>query len=314
MSVAGHQVPPFFKRGPAPLARLIFFVALSLALLVADLRFRYLEGIRQVIGAIVYPLQQTASAPLDLMQGAAAYFASLTSVQAENALLKRKQLEVANSLLRQQQLDLENQRLRELLDMQQRQDIPAVVADILYSVRDPFSRKVIIDRGMQHGIAAGQAVVDDAGVIGQVTRVFPLQSEVTLLTDKDQAIPVQVARNGMRAIAFGLGDGQIELRFLATNADIVEGDTLTTSGLDGIYLPGLPVAKVVRVERDASHNFARVICAPIGGVEKHNLALVLGTRVAPPPLPVEAESVEKPLKTKKGKAQRNKGADNAAHP
>jgi rod shape-determining protein MreC len=139
---------------------------------------------------------------------------------------------------------------------------------------------VIIDKGSQHGIAAGQAVVDDIGVIGQVTRVFPLTSEVLLLTDKDQAIPVAVQRNGLRAVLAGAGAGMMELRFLAANAEVQVGDILVTSGLDGVYLPGLPVAKVVKIDRDSSYSFARIICAPLAGVERHGLALVLGA--APP--------------------------------
>ena len=140
-----------------------------------------------------------------------------------------------------------------------------------YGARDPFSHKVFIDKGSQEGIAAGEAVVDDRGVIGQVTRVFPLQSEVTLISDKDQPVPVQVVRNGLRAVVFGAGEGLLELRFLSANADVQNGDVLVTSGLDGVFLPGLPVAKVVRVERDNVYAFARVLCQPAGGVDQYGL-------------------------------------------
>jgi rod shape-determining protein MreC len=176
-------------------------------------------------------------------------------------------------------------RLRALLDMRARQPVEGRIAEILYAARDPFSRRVIIDKGIQHGISAGQAVVDDIGVIGQVARVFPLTSEVLLLTDKDQAIPVEVQRNGLRAVLAGAGAGMMELRFLAANAEIQVGDILVTSGLDGVYLPGLPVAKVARIDRDSAYSFARITCAPLAGVERHGLALVLGARTALPPQP-----------------------------
>lgn len=301
MSVVGHQPPPFFKRGPAPLARLAFFVILSLSLLVLDLKYRYLELARQGVAVALYPLQRAAYTPVDLYEQLSDYFSSLTAVQRENAQLKRKELESANWLLRQQHLELENQRLRELLDMKARQPVSGTLAEILYAARDPFSRRVIVDKGSQHGIAAGQAVVDEAGVLGQVTRTYPLQSEVTLVTDKNQAIPVKIVRNGLRSVLFGASGGQLELRFLAANADVQPGDLLVTSGLDGVYLPGLPVAKVLRVDRDAAYSFARILCEPVAGVEKHGQVLVLGLREALPQQIEEAETLEKPTKGKRGR-------------
>lgn len=301
MSVVGHQPPPFFRRGPAPLVRLAFFVILSLALLVLDLKYRYLELARQGVATVLYPLQRAAYTPVDLYEQLGDYFSSLAAVQRENVQLKRKELESANWLLRQQHLELENQRLRELLDMKARQSVSGTIAEILYTARDPFSRRVIVDKGGQHGIAAGQAVVDEAGVLGQVTRVYPLQSEVTLVTDKNQAIPVKIVRNGLRTALFGASGGQLELRFLAANADVQPGDLLVTSGLDGVYLPGLPVAKVLRVERDAAYSFARILCEPAAGVEKHGQVLILGSREALPPQVVETEARDKPAKGRKAR-------------
>jgi len=300
MSVAGHQPPPFFKRGPAPLARLTFFVIVSLVLLGVDLRYRYLETARQTVALITYPLQRASATPADFLREVGSYFTSVSALQSDNARLHLRQVEAAGVLLRQQQLEQENQRLRELLEMKERQSARGTIAEVLYSARDPFSRKVIIDKGSQQGIAAGQAVLDDVGVIGQVTRVFPLMSEVTLITDKDQAVPVQVARNGLRSVVFGAGGGALELRYLAANADVRPGDTLVTSGLDGIYLPGLPVARVTRVERDNVYSFARIVCEPAGGAEQHGMVLVLEKREAPlPPPPDDADKTEKPAKGKK---------------
>jgi rod shape-determining protein MreC len=230
------------------------------------------------------------------MESAAAYFVSVSALQNDNAELKRKNVEIAGERLRQEQLIEENQRLRSLLEVKQRHGADGVVAEILYDARDPFRRKVIIDKGLQHGVAAGQVVIDDAGVLGQVTRAYPLQAEVTLLSDKDHAIPVQNSRTGLRAVAFGIGPGQMELRFLAPNSDVQNGDVLVTSGLDGVYLPGMPVAKVVRVDRDAAYSFARILCEPAAGIERHSFVLVLSRHEAPPPPPTEEEAKDRAVK------------------
>lgn len=305
MPVVGHQPPPFFKRGPAPLARLAFFVILSLALLVLDLKYRYLELARQGVATALYPLQRAAYTPVGLYERFGEYFTSLAAMQEENARLKRKELEAANWLLRQQHLEQENQRLRALLDMKAKQPVSGVLAEILYAARDPFTRRVIVDKGGRHGIAAGQAVVDETGVLGQVTRVYPLQSEVTLVTDKNQAVPVKILRNGLRTVLFGATGGQLELRFLAANADVRPGDVLVTSGLDGIYPPGLPVARVARVDRDAAYSFARILCEPVAGVERHGQVLILGLREFPaaPPQFDETERRDTPSKRKRVRKQ-----------
>ncbi|HMV54917.1 MAG TPA: rod shape-determining protein MreC [Rhodocyclaceae bacterium] len=300
-SVVGHGPPPFFKRGPAPLARLFFFLIVCLVLLIADLRYRYLETLRQAIAVVAYPIQAAAYAPVDVARSVSDYFSSVRSLTESNAELVRKQVEVAGRLLRQDGIEQENARLRALLDLKARQPSSGVVAEILYNTRDVFSRRVIIDKGTQHGIATGQAVIDDAGVIGQVTRVYPLQAEVTLLTDKDQAVPVQITRNGLRAVMFGAGNGQLELRFLAANADVQVGDAVVTSGLDGIFLPGLPVAKVMRIDRDSSYSFARILCQPAAGIEQHGTALVLASREALPVVPDQAPVRDAPAKAKRGR-------------
>jgi rod shape-determining protein MreC len=187
---------------------------------------------------------------------------------------------------------MENTRLRALLDMRSRVQVNAQVAEVIYAVRDPFSRRVVVDKGLTQGIAPGSPVVDDVGVIGQVTRVYPLNAEVTLLSDKDQALPVQIARTGVRAVMFGAGSGMLELRYLATDVDLREGDRIVTSGLDGVFAPGLPVARVKSVDRDGSGGFVRILCVPLAGIEAHSTVLIMapGTPVIPdtgttPPAP-----------------------------
>ena len=284
MSFVGHQPPPIFKRGPAPRARLFVFVAVCLALLVADLRFRYLEVMRNALSVVTYPLQMAASTPADVVRNASRYFGTLIDVQLENADLRRHQLGAGERLLRFEHLEQENAHLRELLQMSRRVETRSIAADILYNAPDPFARKVILDRGAQQGVEPGLAVVDANGVIGQVTRVHPIQAEVTLLTDRNQSIPVSVVRNGVRGVLYGVGRGMLEMRHVLADVDIRPGDQLVTSGLDGVFVPGLPVATVTRVNRDADA-FARIDCEPLAAIERSVQVLVVGRAAYPPPPP-----------------------------
>ncbi len=306
-----HTPPPFFVRGPAPLVRLAFFASLSLALLVLDARFRYAASLRSVLSLAAFPLQQVALLPLPAAEGVARYFASQSQLREENEALRSRLLASAQGAQRYEAAAAEASQLRRLIGAAERSETKSMPAEILYSGRDPYSRKVIIDRGGQHGVRAGSPVVDEVGVIGQLTRARAFVSEVTLLTDKDQAVPVQVLRNGLRAIAFGGGgSGLLELRYMAANADIVNGDQLVTSGIDGTYPPGLPVASVVRVERDASYTFARVLAQPSAGVERGRYALVLSSEARLPPYPEDlaAERDRKGAKARKAKKKDGDGS------
>ena len=287
MAGMDHAPPPFFKRGPAPLALLTFYIAVSLAIFVVDLRVKSLDLFRQSIALVVDPVQRVAQTPGSLVDYAAGYLRGLKELQQENSDLKHAQLSTAPNLQRLAQLESENERLRKLLSVKEREKASGQVAQILYTARDPFSRKVIVDKGQQAGITAGQPAIDEAGVVGQVTRVFPFSAEVTLITDKSQAIPVQVVRSGQRSVVFGLGNGQLELRYMPANADVQVGDVLVTSGLDGIFLPGFPVAKVVNIERDSAYSFARIFCTPLAGVENFGELMVLDPRQPLPERPPE---------------------------
>lgn len=288
MAGNNHAPPPFFKRGPAPLALLTFYVAISIAIFILDLRFRSLELVRQSITLLVDPVQRVAQTPGSLVDYANTYLQGMRALDEENKALKHAQMQTAPDLQRLTQLEAENERLRQLLSVNEREKANGLVAQILYTARDPFSRKVIVDKGQQSGITAGQPAIDEAGVVGQVTRVFPFSAEITLITDKDQAVPVQVVRTGQRSVIFGLGSGQLELRYMPANADVQVGDMLVTSGLDGTYLSGFPVAKVVNIERESAYSFARIFCTPVAGVENFGELMVLKPRQALPPQPPES--------------------------
>lgn len=304
-----HTPPPFFKRGPAPLVRLFFFASLSLALLVLDARFRYAEGLRSVLALAAYPLQRAATAPIDFLRTVGDYFSVQAQLFEENATLRAKNLALSQAAQRYETAEAEAAQLRRLIGAAEKLEVKSTPAEILYSGRDPYSHKIFINLGERQGVKPGSPVADEAGVVGQVTRVHPLISEVTLITDQDHVVPVQVVRNGLRAIAFGAGpSGMLELRFTAGNAEIQNGDRLVTSGIDGIYPAGLPVATVVRIERDAEHSFARVICRPAAGVDRGRFVLVLSDETARPPRPEEAQS-GKERRSEKARRARAKERD-----
>ncbi len=289
MSAIGHTPPPFFNRGPGPLVRLLFFVSISLALLVVDLRFHTLEWVRLSLATAIWPLQRAAWLPIEAAEDIGHYFVRQTDLLNQNKILRQQRLEASKLILRQRYLEEENRRLRELVDMRASLPVEGRLAEIIYAARDPFVHRVFIDKGLQQGIKAGQVVVDEQGVMGQVVRSFPLTAEVSLLTDKQQAIPVVVQRTGLRAILSGTGNGTLEVQFLASSVDVQVGDYLVTSGLDGVYLPGLPVAKVSKVQRDDAYAFARILCEPVAGIESHSLVLVLAPR---PVVPMDIGAVQ----------------------
>lgn len=272
-----QQTPAFFVRGPSPFARLVFFAAVSLALMATDSRLHYLTEIRQGFIALLHPLQIIANAPSNLYLGAKEYLVTHDTLLQDNRQLMQQALTQSVDLQRLQSLQAENEHLRNLLGAAQALTQPARLGEILHMGRDPFTHKVVVNIGSRQGIVAGQAVVDGAGIIGQVTRVYPFSSEVTLITDKELAIPIQIERNSLRAIAFGHGrDTTIDLPYLPANVDIRKGDKLITSGIDGVYPTGLAVATVTQIERNPDSPFAKITCTPIAGIENHRQLLLLG--------------------------------------
>lgn len=302
--------PPLFKQGASARAKVVFFALIAIALLAVDARMQSLAVLRQLLGTALYPLQAVALLPRDALYAVGGYFTSQTRLERENAELRRQAAENARALQQAQFLAGENRKLRQLLGIRDQLAVPSVTSEILYDTRDPFTRKIVLDRGSRQGVAPGQPVIDDDGVVGQVTRVFPFTAEVSLLTDKDQAIPVQVLRNGLRSVAYGRGQsGLLELRFMVANADIQNGDVLVTSGIDGVYPAGLAVARVIRIESKASGSFAQILCEPLAGLGRYRQLLVLLTEAQPLPLAApEADGAD----TKEGKGAKEAPGARAA--
>jgi rod shape-determining protein MreC len=298
-----YAPPPLFNQGVSARARLAFFAFLAIALIIIDSRIKALETVRVGVGVVLYPVQQALLVPGRAVDAVGDYFTSVSTLQRENEALKRQQVENAQALLQAKQSEQENERLRKLLSARERARNNAILGTVLYESRDRFSHKLVLHVGTDDGVRAGSPVIDDVGVVGQVTRVFRNTSEVTLLTDKDQSIPIQIVRNGLRGVAFGGADpGTLDLRFMAANADVENGDVAVTSGLDGVYPVGLPVGKVITVERAAKDQFARIVLSPSAGVENHTYLLVL--LLEPSALPAAPGPVQPEVPVRRGGGKR----------
>jgi len=269
--------PAFFKQGPSAISKLLFFSALSLLLMVADVRFHVTQPLRAALSVALYPVQWLAMRPQAFAQFSGEYLESLQDAQADAKEVRQKLLLQSQRAAQVEQLTLENQQLRALLNLQERLNTVGFVAEVLYDAADPYTRKLIINKGMTNGVKPSAPVMDEHGILGQVTRVLPLVSEVTLVTDREHSIPVLNTRTGARGVAYGESGGAplLELRFMATNADIEVGDQLTTSGVDGVYPPGVPVGIVTKVERRAETAFARILCEPVGRVQGARHVMVI---------------------------------------
>ena len=290
-----RHAPSFLRQGPSPVSKLILCSALALFLMVADARFKVTDPLRNLVALALYPVQWLMLKPVEAMGQSAGYLQALQRSQAEAAGARQALILMSERATQADQLLQENARLRGLLGLRDRLVTSAQAAQILYDSADPYTRRVVVDQGGSHGVEIGSPVMDESGVLGQVTRVYPYLSEVTLLTDREQAIPVLNSRTGARGVAYGDPSprgGMMELRYMSATEDVKEGDLLTTSGVDGVYPPGLPVARVLHVERRADSAFARIYCRPIAQIEgtRHVMLLKsvadqLPARPQPEPVP-----------------------------
>ena len=282
--------PPFFRQGPSALTKVALCSALALFLMAADSRWQVVQPLRAALATALLPVQRALQVPVDLASGGAGYLQGLKDAQAAENAARQQLARQAERAARVEQLAAENERLRALLGLQPALQVKSLAAELLYEAGDPYSRKIFINRGASAGVVAGAPVVNEAGVLGQVTEVYPLSSVATLLIDREAAIPVLNTRTQQRGAAYGGAEGgsALELRFMAANADVQVGDLLATSGVDGVYPPGLPVAKVARVDRRSDAGFARIVLAPVAPLDNLRHLLVLepiGRQMPPRPEP-----------------------------
>lgn len=281
--------PPMFKQGLSAVAQLTIFSALAIFLMVADTRLRITEPLRALVATVLHPVQRALLVPVEMVRGGGEYMRGLSVAIEREHEAERKLVEQAARLGRIELLEAENARLRALLELRPGLAAQTRAAEVLYDAPDPYTRKIIIDKGATQGVVGGSPVIDETGVLGQVTRVYPLTSEVTLLIDKDAIIPVFNTRTQVRGVAYGdPTTGGMELRYMATNADVREGDELTTSGVDGVYPAGLAVARVTRVDQRADTSFAKILLSPVAMLANAHHVLVVqpvGEQLPPPPPP-----------------------------
>ena len=282
--------PPFFRQGPSALTKLALFSALAVFLMAADSRWRMTKPVRTALVTGLLPVQRALQVPVDLSVNSLRYLQGVKEAQGGETAARVQLARLSERAARTDQLSAENARLRALLELPPALQVRSIAAELLYVAADPFSRKLFINRGASQGVRAGSPVINEMGVLGQVTEVYPLSAVVTLLVDRDAAIPVLNTRSEQRGAAYGGAEGgsAMELRFMAGNADVQVGDVLTTSGVDGVYPPGLPVAKVARVDRRSDAGFARILLTPSAGQDNLRYLLVLepmGLQMPPKPEP-----------------------------
>lgn len=261
--------------------RLALCIVLSVALLAADSYFKLLDPVRRLLTFPLYPLQWAVNEPARLTRQANEYVSTQTSLQSENARLREENLHLSVQLTRQKTIDRELTELKRLLGLYKHNIRVVSAAEVLNTGNDPFAYRLIIGSSSGAAFQAGQPVLDSGGLLGLVTQVQPMGTEVTLAVSKGQMIPVMIERTGERTILYGYGGG-VELRYLPQYADVKTGDLLVTSGIDGIYPSGLPVAKITAVERNAGAQFVRVNCQPLAGMQRARYVLVIENAPAEP--------------------------------
>jgi len=277
--------PPFFRVGLAPLTKLIFFSALSLLLMFGDKQLQFTKPLRAGLSTLILPVQWLVLQPGEVLSVIGTYFQSLNQAQKNLQAAELKMLQQSLRSQQVEQLQIENQNLRLLMDLQASIAVSFQTAEVLFDVPDPYNQRIVIDRGQLKNVALGSPVIDAGGVVGQVTRVYPLTSEVTLLTDRNQSIHVLNSRTGARNITSGdvmAGQPMIELKFVPASADVKEGDLLTTSGIDGVYPAGLQVARISHIERRVDISFARIHASPLAELKGRHVLILQPTAVSAP--------------------------------
>ena len=281
-----RSAPPIFRQGLSATSKTLLLGLLAVLLMAADHRMQISQPIRSGVALVLSPLQWLSLQPVHAFNALTRYFGDLENAQDAALNFQTRTIAQAQRLQQVEQLSQENAHLRQLLDLRAQVAGPAKAVQVLYDTSDPYTQRVVVDRGLMAGIVPGSAVIDTAGVVGQVTRVYPLVSEVTLLTDRAQSIPVMNARSGSRYVAHGdpqtLG-GSLDLKFVPAGADMQKGDLLTTSGIDGVYPAGLHVGRIARIDRRVDSSFARVHAEPMATERGRHLLVLLPVKDWPEP-------------------------------
>ncbi|MHB1093750.1 MAG: rod shape-determining protein MreC [Thiobacillus sp.] len=264
-----------FARRLSPTARLVIWLLIGLSCVVVDVRYHALDGLRSGFSLLLQPVREVVRAPVNVAIELTGFFTRHRLLQKERDALLAERTQLMLDVNRAAELARENAELRTLLQLQTRPDRKVVHAALLYQGHDWFAQRLTLDEGSGAGLRIGLPVIDVNGLVGQVTRVYPGSSEVTLVSSVNQLTPVFVERTGQRGLAAGGGHGQMELRYMPSQANLRVGDRLLTSGIDRVYPAGIPVATINRVSRSQSNPYLRVDCLPLAGLDRSRGVLVL---------------------------------------
>ncbi len=283
----------------------------------ADHRTHMLDGVRSTVSVLLYPLQTIASTPTDVGNWLGEQFTSHQTLIDENQQLRSENLLLKAQLQIFASLQAENIRLRSLLKSSRKLRDQMLIAETIAVDLDPYKRQIVINKGQQSGIYAGQPILDAYGIMGQVINPGIASSSAILITDPSHAIPVQVNRNGLRTVLYGTGAANyLEILNLPNNADIEIGDLLITSGLGGRFPEGYPVATVVDIKRDPGQPFARIIAEASAHLEQsHEVLLVMAQEHEPQLLSETLQDDENQSDSSGSKTDKSsaKAADGASH-
>lgn len=264
-----------FARRLGPTARLVIWLVIGIVCVVADARYHALEGLRSGFSVLLQPARTMMRAPSEVSSELSGFFVRHRQLQKQRDALLAERAQLVTRVNEAGELSRENVELRGLLRLQARPGQKIVHAALLFRGHDWFAHRITLDQGAGAGLRGGLPVVDASGLMGQISRVYPGSSEVTLVSSTQQLTPVFVERTGQRGLAAGSGQGRLELRYMPAQTDIRTGDRLLTSGIDRIYPAGIPVGVVTRVSRSQSSPYLRVDCEPVAGLEQSRAVLVL---------------------------------------
>jgi rod shape-determining protein MreC len=295
LQIAGIRI-----RAPSNLTRFVLLALLAVALMLLDARGHHLQRIRAGLTVLFTPIQLLAAVPVRAGGAVVDFFRGDTALREELERLRREQPLLLARLERFEALAAENVHLRALLGTSALVADKAVAAELLEVASEPFRRTIVIAKGAKDGLYVGQPVIDAFGIRGQVTEVGVYQSRAILITDPDHALPVQVSRNGLRAIAFGTGDADtVSVRYLTASADIREGDLLVSSGLGGGFPFGYPVARITKIVNNPNESFLDITATPVAQLGHHKEVLLIWPAKSAPPTARNPEPAPRPAEAKK---------------
>ena len=264
----------FARKGMKPASKLIVLSIVCVAAMMLDSRYAAVQRAKGYVATALYPVQWLANQPVHLYRYIGGFLQSQTALMADNQRLNE---ENGRLKLMLEQAKLQTRDLAELQKLQGLQQAGIRIAggaEVVSNGKDPLSDKLILNKGSTHGLRAGDAVIDGSGLMGQITQVYPLNAELTLLTNGQSVTPVAVARTGVRSLLYGSGS-TVSLRYFPADADLKVGDVLVTSGLDSVYPEGIPVARIDRVSLAAGTPYYRVSLSPLAGFRSSKYVLVV---------------------------------------